>query len=246
MTTALITSSDAQGPSPAGNAARQARAASGNHAKRPLALGGNRVPVLLRAAPRSLPPLSHQAGPFPAQRAGMCRIGVVVALATTLVAIAPTPAWADGDEGTTRAYDFVRQAIALIVNTPEDNSAITDKISDAIDAEDSVGVQIGLVHQARQALTNGDRHRARALLEQSIGARVHSSTTDPVPIGRPAPVTGRDTGTIIPVDAMAGRGALGVGDWALLALVTVVGLGGVALSLRLRPCHLPHPDPRRD
>ncbi|MFD8495795.1 hypothetical protein [Amycolatopsis sp. NPDC059657] len=171
------------------------------------------------------------------------RLALSAVLTVLLLAFVPAQAWAHGDEGTDRAYDLVRQAIALIVNTPDDMDAISDKINDAIGAKDPSNVQIPSVQQAKQAADGGDLHQARSLLEQSIGARVHTGVAEPVPIGQPAPVTGADTGTVAAIDELAGRGALNGGDWIMLAISVVVGLGGVVLSLRLRPRHLPHPGP---
>jgi len=163
-------------------------------------------------------------------------------LATLTLALVPGTAWAHGPEGTERAYDLVRQAIALIVNTPDNMDSIADKVTDATEAADSSGVQIPLVKQAKKAMDAGDLHQTRALLEKSIGARVHTDTSEPVPIGQPAPV-GADTGTVAAVDPMPGRNGLAGSDWIMLALSVVVGVGGIALSLKLRPRHLPHPGP---
>ena len=168
------------------------------------------------------------------------RLAAVVAALT--LAFVPGTAWAHGPEDTGRAYDLVRQAIALIVNTPDDMDAIADKVNDAMEAEDSSGVQITLVKQAEQAMEAGDLHQTRALLEKSIGARVHTDASEPVPIGQPAPV-GADTGTVAAVDPMPGRSGIDGSDWIMLALSVVVGVGGIALSLELRPRHLPHPGP---
>jgi hypothetical protein len=171
-------------------------------------------------------------------RAG--RLAAVVAALT--LALVPGTAWAHGPDETERAYDLVRQAIALIVNTPDDMDGIADKVNDAIEAEDSSGVQITVVKQAEGAMEAGDLHQTRALLEKSIGARVHTDASEPVPIGQPAAV-GADTGTVAAVDAMPGRGDIAGSDWIMLALSVLVGVGGIALSIRLRPRHLPHPGP---
>ena len=65
------------------------------------------------------------------------------------------------DEGTERAYDLVRQAIALIVDTPADVDAITDK-SDALSAKDQSQVQIALVQRAKDALARGNLQELEA------------------------------------------------------------------------------------
>jgi hypothetical protein len=171
---------------------------------------------------------------------GRAARAVMAGLTAALLIFAPATAWAHGDDESERAFDLVRQAIALIVNTPDDTMAIADKIDDAIGSGDTSDVRIPLVEQARDALAAGDVHKARALLEQSIGARVHTSGADPVAVGHaPPPITGAGTGTVAAIDALPGRGGLRGGEWALLAVCVAVALAGVTLSIRLRP-HLPH------
>lgn len=148
---------------------------------------------------------------------------VVTVLMALLLVITPAGVWADGDEGTERAYDLVRQAIALIVDTPADVDAITDKIGDALSAKDQSQVQIALVQRAKDALARGNLHRARALLEKSIGARGGGRTAA--------------------VEAMPGRGSLSGGDWVMLGLSVLVGVVGIVAAVVLRPRHLPRPGP---
>ncbi len=69
---------------------------------------------------------------------------------------------------------MLRQAIALIVNTPADMGAIAGKIDDALKARDKAGVNLALVQQAKNTLASNDMHRVRRLLEAAIGARVHT------------------------------------------------------------------------
>jgi hypothetical protein len=161
-------------------------------------------------------------------------------LAITLLAFVPVPAWAHGDEDNPRAFDLVRQAIALIVNLPTHTDEIEDKIKDAAESEDTSDVQVPLVEQAMEALDAGDLHRTRALLEQSIGARVHTGDADPVVIGKvPPPTTGEETGTLAAIDALPGRHGLQSDDWALLAISIALAAAGIALSFTLRP-HIVH------
>ncbi len=70
---------------------------------------------------------------------------------------------------------LVRQAIALIVNTPDNTMSIQDKIDDALKVEKKEGVDLALVQQAKQALAAGDLHQTRTLLARSIGAQPHLS-----------------------------------------------------------------------
>ncbi|WP_454852325.1 hypothetical protein [Promicromonospora soli] len=159
--------------------------------------------------------------------------------ALLLVLLAPAPAFAHGDDEQARAFDLVRQAIALIVNTPGDQMNIEDKVADALVAEDTTDVRLDLVRQAEDALASGDLHDARALLERSIGARVHTSAADPVPIGQPPPLTGEQTGTLAAVDALPGRQELRGGEWLLLTASLLIGATGVLVAARIRPPHLP-------
>lgn len=182
--------------------------------------------------------VSHHHTARPGSRSGALPILLLTAV---LLTVSPMSAWAQHEDGEhARAYDLVRQAIALIVNTPGDHEAIEHKIDDALAAEDTSQVNLPLVEQAMEAMEAEDMHEARRQLEASIGARVHTGRSDPVPIGSPAPVTGEATGTVAAVDAIPGRPGLTSGDWILLAVSALAGLAGVVLSARLRP-HLPHP-----
>lgn len=173
--------------------------------------------------------------------------GRIIATALLLVLAslgAPSAALAHGADGSDMSLVLVRQAIAYIVNTPGNMDATTDKINDATEAEDQSEVKIPLVEQAKQTLDSGDMHKVRALLEQAIGARVHIEGADPVQIGAvPPPATGEDTATLATIDALPGRGGLSGGDWTLLVISIVVGLLGLAASVRLRPQPQPQPTP---
>ena len=175
----------------------------------------------------------------PAMRPRARRLAAA-AMAVAIVLLLPASASAHGTGESDKAFDLVRQAIALIVNTPSNMDAITDKIDDAIDAKDTANVQLPMIQQAKDAMETGDLHQVRRLLEQSIGARVHTGPADPVPIGNPAPAVGADTGTVATVEGLPGRHGLTGGDWILLAVSLVAGLGGLALAIRLRP-HRPSP-----
>ena len=85
-----------------------------------------------------------------------------------------------------RAYTPVREAFALMVNSPGGRAAIAAKIDAALRAEDTPNVQIPLVRQAKDVLAAGDLHQAQRLLEQAIGAQVDAAPAEPVPIITPA------------------------------------------------------------
>lgn len=194
------------------------------------------------------------------------RAALMLLAATALVFTGARPAAAhEDDDENAKAADLVRQAIALIVNTPDDIDAINDKITDAGTAEDTSGVDLELVEQAGVAFGSGDLHEARALLERSIGAQPHLNEAEPPPIRETTPTTaapagsdamdemgdtatgagdavpsmtmatGADPGAELIADSLEVRPNLDGGDRALLAASIVVGLAGVWLGLRWRP-----------
>ncbi|HET7486376.1 MAG TPA: hypothetical protein VFJ85_00505 [Acidimicrobiales bacterium] len=161
------------------------------------------------------------------------------------VAVA-APATAHEDEKSTEAGVLVRQAIALMVNTPRDTMAVEDKVDDALASEKPAGVNLDLVTAAKEALAAADLHRARALLEVSIGASPHVNDMAVLPVGRTAGppsdtaaalrlATGEESGTNVAVDALAARRHLDAGTWAVLAALAVMAGAGVALAIRFRP-----------
>lgn len=186
-------------------------------------------------------------------RSARAAFAVIVSFAAT-VAFA-IPASAHTGEATTKASLLVRQAIALIVNTPRNEMAIEDKIKDALDSNDTAGVTLDLVAQAQKTLASGDLHATRTLLERSIGARPHLSPAMPVAIGStPAAQPATMPGTVI--DTPNGPMQMAVGDQtgsgvaedplsvstdlsgrelgALIVSIVAIA-GGVVLAIRFRP-----------
>jgi hypothetical protein len=107
---------------------------------------------------------------------------------------------------------LVQQAIALIVNSPDDEMAIAERVEDALSAPRTEGVDLALVRQAEEAVATGDSRRARALLQQAIGG-----------------------GPYLVLDAYDPRGRLDGGDWVLLGLSATTAAGGLVLARRWRP-----------
>jgi hypothetical protein len=60
-------------------------------------------------------------------RKATARLGLAAPFATVLLTRANSAAWAHEGEYKERAFNLIRQAIALIVNTPDDHHAIEDK-----------------------------------------------------------------------------------------------------------------------
>ena len=164
----------------------------------------------------------------------------------------PQVAFAHGDEEEVPAREGVLQAIAYVVNTPDDVDMITDKLNDAKDSTDQAGVDITKVDQAMKALDAKNMPLVRTLLEQSIGAKVDLTGLDvrhvlQVPPGLSAVslATGQQAGTQVVTDEMPGRGSLSGEDAALIGIAAVVAAGGVLLSIRFRPEHSIHALRRR-
>lgn len=159
----------------------------------------------------------------------------------------PQAAFGHGDEADVPARDRVLQAIALVVNTPQDMAAITDKLDDAKASTESDGVNLADVDLAMTALRAGDMPRVRTLLEAAIGAKVDVTGLDvrhvlQVPAGLPviSLATGEQAGTLVVADELPGRGPLDGGDAGLLAAAAVAAVAGIVLSVRYRPAHSIH------
>jgi len=168
------------------------------------------------------------------------RVAAGVLMLLLLLALA-FPAWGDEPGESDEASVLVRQGIALIVNTPDDMEGIEDKIKDAQEVQNKEGVKIELVEQAGEAFEQGDLHRTRSLLEQSIGARPHLGGSDIPPIretsnlGSGVLATGEQTGTNVAIDPLEPDRGLDGGAWALLAASLGLVLLGGWLALRWRP-----------
>lgn len=172
----------------------------------------------------------------------MRRPAVVAALATlVMLLVLAGPAAADEPGESDESGQLVREAIALIVNTPGDMEGIKDKIVDAQEAPKQEGVDLELVAQAQEAFEREDMHEVRSLLERSIGAQPHRGDRDPLPIGETrgtpgmAMATGAQTGIDIVTDPLdPDRELSGADVVGLLALALVAAVGGW-LALRFRP-----------
>jgi len=171
------------------------------------------------------------------------RRGSFALLVSLLVLFAGAgPVAAHEGEKAAAAIDDVRQAIALIVNTPTDMDIIEDKIGDALESEDQHGVDMALVKQAKDALEGNEMMKVRDLLQRAIGARPDLTGTDVRPILQvpkgesTVPLaTGEQTGTTVVTDELPGRGGLTGADVTLLVLAGLVALAGLVFSVRSRP-----------
>lgn len=167
----------------------------------------------------------------------LMRAVVLLAALTTAVLVGAVPAMADEPGESTVAHHLVREAIALIVNTPRNMDAVREKVGDALSVDNQKGVDIALVRQADKALAAGDMHEARDLLERSIGARPHQGASDVVPIGEVSQhqmARGGEPGDapiLDPLDTSDISGA----DAAALAVGAILALLGILLGWHWRP-----------
>lgn len=164
------------------------------------------------------------------------RPAVVVLIALAVMLVGAGPALAHSADESDKAGDLIRQAIAHIVHDPKKTDAAAEKIDDALKATNKDGVDMALVVQAQQALTLGDAHQARALLERSIGARSHLDKRNPLPIRQVSPLaTGANTGIDVVTDPLPPDRDTSGSDWVTLSGLFLLGILGVYLAQRFRP-----------
>ena len=115
--------------------------------------------------------------------------------------------------------------------------AAEEKVNDALKTSDQTGVDRSSLGAAKRAITRGDGHRSRALLERAIGARPHLSEVEPLPVRHipTEPATGAASGTKVVTDPLPGRGALDGGAWVLLIASTLLALAGAIAAWQFRP-----------
>jgi hypothetical protein len=169
--------------------------------------------------------------------------GLAAALVLYLfVGLGAGTAAADQPGESDEARVLVQQAIALMVNTPDDKMAIGERVEDALAAPHKEGVDLARVGQAQEALADGDTRRARALLQEAIGAgpfladgtpwRIRETTGEP---GAPAFAVRGETGTSVILDEYDPGRRLDGGERLLLVLSGAAVVGGLVLAWRWRP-----------
>lgn len=163
------------------------------------------------------------------------------ALATLAVGAFAAPASANEPGESDESAQLVREAIALIVNTPDNPEAAEEKVLDALEAPMQDGVDLDLVAEAAALFPTDDTHAVRRILERSIGAQLHTGEFDPLPIpetrgtpGMPM-ATGAESGTDVAIDPLAADRDLSANDWAGLAGLLALAATGIWLAVRFRP-----------
>lgn len=160
----------------------------------------------------------------------MKRATTVLLLALTL-AFPASAAWAhEGEEEP--AKTLVKQAIALLRGQPDQREAIMDKMHDALEAEDTEGVDLDLVEQADAAFEDGQMHESWDLLEEAIGAEPHRIAAGPGGVSGSEP-TGDAPAPVIHERELAGgpRWPSSQSNWILLVVAGVsLFAGGVVVG----------------
>jgi hypothetical protein len=154
-----------------------------------------------------------------------------IVLAWLGVAALAAPAAAHEGENAT-ARTLVETAVAVIRTQPEQMDVATDKIKDALEADDKEGVDLARVQQAQAALEAGDMPRTELLLEQALGACPGEPVTSPVGVRAKLPQTPCPTPTH--ELALGGVRKQGTTLPVLLTVGAVLALGGLVLSRRIR------------
>jgi hypothetical protein len=165
--------------------------------------------------------------------------GILTAAVAAVLALWAAPAAAHEGESD-EARVLVLQAIALIVNTPDDMHMIEERVEDAIQAPHKEGVDMASVEKAAAALEEGDLQRTRELLQTAIGAGPFVGSGAPKSIressGEPGrPAAGAESGTTVVLDEYTpGRGLNG-GEVIVLVLSVAVVAVGALMAWRFRP-----------
>ena len=156
----------------------------------------------------------------------------LVALAALALALGSTStAVAHEGEEEVPALEFTHQAIAIIRSQPELVGEIEERIADAIESEDTDGVDLANVEAALESFEDGDMVETELLLEQAIGACPGETIVDPVGIHTPLPLGS-------PCPAPAHLSALdrapvgGTARLVLLGFAAIAVLGGLYLVRR--------------
>jgi len=162
----------------------------------------------------------------------------LLAVAVLLVAALAGPAWAHEGESDQAAV-LVEQAISLIANEA-DADRVAERIHDAVDAPDQMGVDGAKVREALDLVEqSGATAQARGLLLASLGGKLPSAPTE-------GPAVGTETGTGEILDEFRPERGISDGGDVVLVVLGAVAIGaGLYLARRWRPPHtlreLEHP-----
>ena len=174
-----------------------------------------------------------------ARRRRLARLpAALVALALVL---GPTSAALahEGEENVPAIAD-VQEAIAILAEHPgsfppaEVAEHAMDKVGDALESNDTRGVLLDLVQQAKDALDAGRNDDALTLLERSIGSCPGAPVIEPQNAPRTPPPLLSPCPSVAHLQALDRSPVGGAAEPVLLAVGAVLVLAGLGLARRIR------------
>lgn len=168
------------------------------------------------------------------------RVALVVSVAVgTMAGLVPQAMAHEGEESVPAITD-VQEAIAILAEhagsfPPADVAEhAMDKVGDALESEDSRGVQLDLVQQAKDALDAGLNDDALTLLERSIGACPGAPVIEPQDAPRTPPPLTSPCPSVAHIQTLDRTPVGGAEEPVLITVGAVLVLAGLGLARRIR------------
>ncbi|HEX6581889.1 MAG TPA: hypothetical protein VF195_13625 [Actinomycetota bacterium] len=168
------------------------------------------------------------------------RVTFSVLIAVGSVAALAAPALAHEGEESVPAITNVQEAIAILAEhvgsfpPAEVAEHAMDKVGDALESEDSRGVQLALVQQAKDALEAGRNDDALTMLERSIGACPGAPVIEPQDAPRTPPPLSLPCPSVAHFQTLDRSPVGGVQEPVLITVGAVLVLAGLGLARRIR------------
>jgi hypothetical protein len=168
------------------------------------------------------------------------RVGLGIMVAVGSLAGLSSPAMAHEGEESIPAITDVQEAIAILAEHPgsfpeaEVAEHAMDKVGDALESNDTRGVLLDLVQQAKDALDAGQNEDALTLLERSIGACPGAPVIEPQNAPRTPPPLSSPCPSVAHLQALDRTPVGGAEEPVLLAVSAVLILAGLALARKIR------------
>jgi len=167
------------------------------------------------------------------------RVTLAVMVAVGSLTGLASPARAHEGEESVPAITDVQEAIAILAEHPgsfpvaEVAEHAMDKVGDALESNDTRGVLLDLVQQAKDALDAGRNEDALTLLERSIGACPGAPVIEPENAPRTPPPLSSPCPSVAHLQALDRTPVGGAEEPVLLAVSAVLILAGLALARKI-------------
>jgi len=168
------------------------------------------------------------------------RLALAVMVAVGSLAGLASQAMAHEGEESIPAITDVQEGIAILAEHPGEFPAAEvtdhamDKVGDALESNDTRGVLLDLVEQAKDALDAGRNDDALTLLERSIGACPGAPVIEPENAPRTPPPLSSPCPSVAHLQALDRTPVGGAEEPVLLAVSAVLILAGLALVRKIR------------